>query len=930
MRVPSKANRQLIEEIDRLKQKIAQLEKAASESKPVERPLHDIEDRFNAFMDNTPNVAWMKDDEGRYVYINKSYERRFGVKTDSWLGKTDFDIWPREIAEGYRQNDRIVLETGRTVETTETAPDANGNTTYWRKFKFLCKDTQGRKYVAGGGIDVTESKRLEERLQEERDVLQAVMDGARRSLLAYLDRDFNYIRVNEAFAAACGLRPDDLIGRNQFVLYPHAESEAIFTRVRDTGEPFEIRDYPFTFSGRAERRTAHWDWMLAPVKDADGKVGGLVLSLFETTERKRAEEEMRRSKALLESVFNSSQDLMVVVDRDLRILISNWKSPLYAGKKEYPLGSHCYEAFLKRGQICEPCFAMNVFNSGKPLLAENYNPVTKRLVEVSSYPIFDDRGEVVMVAEHVRDITDRRRTEAALRDREAQFSVMFEVASIGMAQADVATGQWLRVNQKMCDITGYSPDELLTMRIQEITHPEDRDRDWDLFQKVVRGELPDYRLEKRYIRKDGRTVWINVNMAVIRDDRGRATRTMATIEDITDRKRMEQESREMEMRLQRSEKMEALGLLAGGVAHDLNNELGILVGYAELLHDNLDESDPRKGDARNIMSGGERAAAIVQDLLTLARRGVQTKTVVNLNKTVTEYLKSPEHLRLAALHPHIRVETRLDDDLLMIRGSRVHISKTLMNLVSNAAEAMSSGGDIVIRTENRYLDRPVAGYDDMGEGDYVVLAVSDEGEGISDKDMKRIFEPFYTKKVMGRSGTGLGLSVVWGTVKDHGGHIDVQSKRGRGTTFSLYFPVTREEAAGQDDIVPSDLYRGRGERILVVDDVKDQRDLAARILESLNYIVDTAASGEAAVAFLRNSRADLVVLDMIMDPGIDGFETYRRITEIHPRQKAVIVSGFAETDRVKMAQSLGVGAFVRKPYVKERIGLAIRNELDGK
>jgi signal transduction histidine kinase/ActR/RegA family two-component response regulator len=374
--------------------------------------------------------------------------------------------------------------------------------------------------------------------------------------------------------------------------------------------------------------------------------------------------------------------------------------------------------------------------------------------------------------------------------------------------------------------------------------------------------------------------------------------------DITDR-------RKLEAALQRAEKMEALGLLAGGVAHDLNNTLGAFIGYAELLHE-----------------GGERAAAIVQDLLTLARRGVQTKGIVNLNRIVAEYLSSAERLKMASVHPRVRIRTELEEGLLLISGSQVHLSKTLMNLVSNAAEAMASGGEILIRTENRYLDKPVSGYDRLEEGDYAVLTVADEGEGISDQDIKHIFEPFYTKKTMGRSGTGLGLSVAWGTVKDHEGYIDVRSRNSGGTTFQLYFPVTREREMSEKALATSESLSGRGERILVVDDIAEQRDLARRILEKLMYRVETVSGGESAVEYLRDREADLVILDMIMEPGLDGFETYRRILEIRPHQRAIIVSGFAETDRVAMTQALGAGEFVKKPYIRERIGLAVKKELD--
>jgi len=235
---------------------------------------------------------------------------------------------------------------------------------------------------------------------------------------------------------------------------------------------------------------------------------------------------------------------------------------------------------------------------------------------------------------------------------------------------------------------------------------------------------------------------------------------------------------------------------------------------------------------------------------------------------------------------------------------------------------------LTIKTANCYLDRPISGFDQVREGDYVVLSVSDTGEGIPASDVKRIFEPFYTKKVMGRSGTGLGLAVVWGTVKDHLGYINVESEEGKGTTFTLYFPVTREDATPEQVSISASEYMGNGESVLVVDDVKEQRNLANTMLKKLNYKVDTVSSGEEAVEYLKQNSVDLVVLDMIMDPGMDGLDTYHKILEIHHQQKAIIVSGFAETERVKEAQSLGAGAYVKKPYVLEKLGLAVKKELD--
>ena len=407
-----------------------------------------------------------------------------------------------------------------------------------------------------------------------------------------------------------------------------------------------------------------------------------------------------------------------------------------------------------------------------------------------------------------------------------------------------------------------------------------------------------------------------------------ASTTIILIIDVSEQKREEEEKRKLEAQLQRAEKMEALGTLAGGVAHDLNNILSGLVSYPELLLLEIPEDSPLRNSILTIQKSGEKAAAVVQDLLTLARRGVAVAKVVTLNNTISDYLESPEHEKLISFHPNTKVETNLEIDLLHILGSPAHLSKTVMNLVSNAAEAMTEGGTISISTENRYIDKPIRGYDSIEEGDYVVLTVSDTGVGISSKDMGRIFEPFYTKKVMGRSGTGLGMAVVWGTVKDHKGYIDVQSTEGKGTTFSLYFPVTRKEVAKDKALVSIADYMGKGESILVVDDVEEQREIASRILKKLGYSVTLVSSGEEAVDYLKNNSADLLVLDMIMDPGIDGLETYKRILELHPKQKAIIVSGFSETDRVKEAQRLGAGAYVKKPFLLEKIGIAVRDELD--
>jgi signal transduction histidine kinase/CheY-like chemotaxis protein len=397
--------------------------------------------------------------------------------------------------------------------------------------------------------------------------------------------------------------------------------------------------------------------------------------------------------------------------------------------------------------------------------------------------------------------------------------------------------------------------------------------------------------------------------------------------EIGERKRAEADRLRLSDQLKQAEKMEAVGSMAAGVAHDLNNILSGLVSYPDLILMDVPADSPLRKPLLTIKQSGDKAAAIVQDLLTLARRGVANKTVVNPNQLIRDYLKSPEFLSLQRHHPHVTVRTELDDELLNVVASPVHLSKTVMNLISNAAEALLVDGEVVVATSNISLDRQVDGYETIAPGDYALIRVKDTGVGIAPDDIKQIFEPFFTKKHMGRSGTGLGMSVVWATVKDLDGFIDIESAEGRGTTFSLYLPLTRKAAADLQTRLSFDDYRG-SERVLVVDDLAEQREIAASMLGKLGYRVAVAASGEEALNYLAGNAADILVLDMVMDPGIDGCETYRRILDTHPRQRAIVASGFSETKRVREIQRLGAGEYIKKPYTLEKIGVAVRRELD--
>ena len=477
---------------------------------------------------------------------------------------------------------------------------------------------------------------------------------------------------------------------------------------------------------------------------------------------------------------------------------------------------------------------------------------------------------------------------------------------------------------------GYTETEILDKNVAEIMWPKSRTtrQDFENWIQILQKD-PDRPLvsENETELRNKERVWIAWTYKPIFDDEGLFKEILCIGNDITELKLADIEKKDLQAQLQRAQKMEAIGTLAGGVAHDLNNILSGIVSYPELILMDLEEKSPLTKPILTIQKSGEKAAAIVQDLLTLARRGVAATEVVNLNSIISEYLLSPEYEKLLLDNPDVKVSHQLDANLLNILGSPVHLSKTIMNLVSNAAEAMPKGGKISIRSENRHEDKTLNAFDDIGTGDYVTLTVKDTGIGISPKDIERIFEPFYTKKDMGRSGTGLGMAVVWGTVKDHRGYIDIKSQEGRGTAISLYFPVTRKELDKSSEFFDFNAIKGNGESILIVDDIAEQRQIASEMLEKLGYNVTTVASGEAAINYLVNHTVDLIVLDMIMDPGIDGLETYQRVLQIHPGQRTIIASGYSESDRVKEAQRIGAGTYIKKPYLIEKFGRAVRTEL---
>jgi len=513
------------------------------------------------------------------------------------------------------------------------------------------------------------------------------------------------------------------------------------------------------------------------------------------TDQIKAEEELRESEEKYRDIFENGSDLLYFHN-----LEGNFTEVNLAWRREYGYGEEDLANLNVRDLIPERYkyqfedYLKRVKENGKDrgLMKVMTKDGRERIFEYRNSLVYDSTGPIG-VRGSARDLTERIQAEKAVKESEEKYRTILESIEDGYYEVDI-TGNLTFFNDSLCKMTGYTKDELMGMNNRQYTDKDTAKRLYQIFNKVYATGKPIKGFEYEIIlNRYGTKKHVESSVSLIRDRKGQPIGFRGIIRDIDERKLAEEEKKRLEAQLQQAQKMEAIGTLAGGVAHDLNNILSGLVGYPELLLMDIPEDSPFRKPILTIQKSGEKAATIVQDLLTLARRGVAVTEVVSLNHIISEYLKSPEYEKLKSFHPSVQVETNIEKDLLNILGSPVHLSKTVMNLISNAAEAMPEGGKIFISTENRYIDSPIRGYDHVKEGDYVTLSVSDTGVGISSEDMERIFEPFYTKKVMGRSGTGLGMAVVWGTVKDHKGYIDLRSAEGKGTTFTLLMWKSRSK-----------------------------------------------------------------------------------------------------------------------------------------
>lgn|GEM_PF-6758480 len=875
---------------------------------------------WSELFDAMPQLIVLLDRDHRIVRVNEAVRQRLNVPDGGVIGHTCCEIFHQ--TDHYAENCPMErLRESDQPTTVDMEMEALGG---W--YRVICSpflDETGRlRHVLHVATDITDHKRAVSELQEARERYRSLVEASADAILL-TDLDGRILMANREAAVMHGFGTSE-----EFLIHcPHAmdmvspdDRVRAVTNMKRTFREGLSRGQVYRLQ-RKDGSEFLAEVSASVVRDSQGRpvafnaIGRDVSRrLQEQAERERLTEHLRETSQLLEAIFNAIPDVLGLQDRNHCIIRYNEAGYRFLNLlPEQAVGKKCYE-LIDRTRPCRVCATSDVYQTKQTSQVEKYFPELDMWLDIRGYPILNDQGDVVQVIEHLRDITREKKAEKALRESEEKYRSIVENTLVGIY---ILQDDRIRYgNQLLADMFGFTETSAMAgVSVWELVAPEDRPRFQEFLQAPRWHQPPEMPLEFKGLRLDG-TVFEAETLGSVIEFEGR-TAIQGAVRDVSRERRLNEQ-------LIQAQKMESIGRLAGGVAHDFNNILTSIIGTCELILNDVPAESAFYPDLQEIFRSAERAANLTRQLLAASRRQILKPKVVDLGLTVS----AMEQMLRRTIGADIVLTIRREDPEARICVDPGQMEQVILNLVINARDAMPQGGNIQIDIQPLLISESDSQlYPGCKTGEYVQLAIRDTGIGMTEEVRQRIFEPFFTTKLPGK-GTGLGLSTVYGIVRQSHGHIFVQSEPGAGSTFRVIFPrsgaaMVSEEAAAAE--LP--LLNGE-ERLLIIEDDEAVRRYAVRILEQLGYRVWSAPSGGEALRLcsLQAEAFDLILTDVVM-PHLSGPEFARQIRQHWPAVKVLFMSGYTRDDEGLAVRLDPQAPFLQKPFRPIQLAQKIREVL---
>ncbi len=857
--------------------------------------LRKSEERYRTIVENIQDGYFEVDLSGNLTFFNDVLCGHLGYTREELIGMNYRKYTDEGNAKKIRQVYNEIYRTGVPIERMEEElVRRNGTKGTYEASVSLIKDSEGRPTgFRGISRDITERKRTEEALRQSeeryRTILGSIDDG-------YYEIDLagNYTFANDAEANILGYTKEELIGVN----YRQYQDEATrkkaykaFSEVYRTGQPIRVLEIEII---RKDGSKGVNEISASLIRDEQGKPVGFRGITRDITQRKQMEETLREREERYRTLLENMEEGYYEVDLKGRFtFVNDALCKIHELSKEEMLGMSNRQYMDEETATKVYRIFNQVYKTGQPGKIFEWEIITKNdrraLLESSVYLIKNGKGEPVGFKGIVRDMTERNRAEEALRQGEEKYRTILESIEDGYYEVDLA-GNLTLFNGSFCRIWGYPKEELMGMNNRQYTDQENARRVYQAFNRVYRTGESCREHDWEIIRKDGTKRYIEASVSLRKDASGKPVGFRGIIQDITDRKRIEEQ-------LFQAEKLRAVGEMASGVAHDFNNALAAILGNTQLLLYNAPDGE-LKETLKTIEKVAKDSGQTVRRLQDFTRRGAPQEFLnVDVNVIIRDSIEMTKPRwkdEAQSRGIHIEVASSLQD-ILFVSGDASELREVLTNMIFNAIEAMPNGGKIAIRTFKKGRD--------------IYIQISDTGVGMAEEAKKRIFEPFFTTKPF--TNTGLGLSMAYGIVKRFGGEIEVESKVGRGTTFTITLPAGEEEE--EEAVDPQLVKKGRKARILVIDDEASVRDVLSRTLAHADHQVTAAEDGRKGVQIFKEGNFDIVLTDLGM-PGVSGWEVCRMIKEISPQTPVGMITGWGDEGNQRKLEEYGLDFFISKPF----------------